>query len=309
MTSTRAILIGIAAAGVLLSGCGAGPATISAATGAGPAYGADPHLDGSGPQPATRSAVGVAQEIAARWSAPGAPAPAHGTAIEFRTIDYNATVVSPGTPDGFTAFVTTRQTTLVTPASSATIEASNAAAPSFATAADQAQWQSAGRPALERAPATGRTQTVPAGQFTFLPQGSNLTYEQAAALPAQPSRLAAVIENHLRSYAGPHPPVSLTLKQLAYLIATAPLTDATRSAAWHIVASLPGLGLCKDQSGQAEPHTVEICAGAVGEQTLVSVDTGTGAIVTIMDRLLQTSPMYPHVAAGTIVGSSTFLQV
>jgi hypothetical protein len=73
----------------------------------------------------------VAQEIAARWSAPGAPAPKLSIPIEFRTIDYTATVFNPGASDGFTAFITTRRTTLVTPASAATIDASNGASPRF----------------------------------------------------------------------------------------------------------------------------------------------------------------------------------
>lgn len=169
------MLAGIAVVGALGCGCGTGPATIASTTGAGPVFAADPHLREAGPRPATGSAAdaaGVARQIAARWSAPGAPAVAIGAPIEFRTIDYNATVFNPGSPGGFTAFVTTRQTTAVTADSAATIDASNAAAPGFATAADQAQWQAAGRPALERAPDTGQTQTVPAGQFTFLPQGN-----------------------------------------------------------------------------------------------------------------------------------------
>ena len=306
MTSTRAILISIAVAGVLLSGCGAGPATISAPTGAGPASAADPHLDGSGPQSAAGSAVGVAQEIAARWAAPGAPAPALGTPIEFRAIDYTATVTDAGASDGYTAFVTTRRTTLVTPASAATIDASNGASPRFATPADQAMWQSSGRPALAQAPATGQTRTIPAGQYTFLPQGSNLTYRQAAALPAEPDRLAAAIADHLRPYAGRHPPASLELKQVAYLIATAPLTDAVRSAAWQVVASLPGLGICQNPPGPATPRAIELCIDSAGDETLVSVNPDMGAILVIADRLLRTSPMYPHVADGTVVGSSTF---
>lgn len=306
MASTRAILIGIAVAGVLLSGCGAGPATISARAGAGPASAADPHLDGSGPRPAAGSAGGVAQEIAARWAAPGEPAPAPGTPIEFRAVDYTAIVTNAGTPDGYTAFVTTRRTTLVTPASAATIDASNGGSPRFATPADQAMWQSSGRPALAQAPATGQTQTVPAGQFTFLPQGSNLTYQQAAALPAEPDKLAVAIVDHLSAYSGPHPPASLELKQVAYLIATAPLTDAVRSAAWQVAASLPGLAICRNPSGPATPRAIEMCIDSAGDETLVSVNPVTGAILTIADRLLRTSPSYPHVTAGTVVGSSTF---
>lgn len=306
MTSTRALLVSTAVVGALLCGCGPGPATI----GAGPVSAADPHLRGPGPRPpAPGSAAGVAREIAARWSAPGAPAPTLNIPIEFRTVDYTATVFDPGTPQGFTAFITTRHTTLVTPASAATIDARNDAAPRFATPVDQALWRAAGRPALERAPATGLTQTIPAGQYTFLPQGSNLTYQQAAALPADRDSLAAALADHLRAYAGLHPPASLQLRQMAYLIATAPLTNEVRAAAWQVMASFPGLHICQNQSGQVQPGAIELCIDSAGDETLVSVNPETGAILTIADRLLRASPMYPHVAEGTVVGSSTFLAV
>jgi hypothetical protein len=251
----------------------------------------------------------VARAIAARWAAAGAPASEINTPIEYRTIDYTATVFNPGVPSGFTAFIITRRTVLVTPASAATIDASNGAPPRFATPADQALWQAAGRPSLGQAAATGQTQTIPVGGYSFLPQGSTLTYRQAAALPAEPDRLAATILDHLRPYAGPHPPASLELKQLAYLIATAPLTDAARSAAWQALATLPGLAACQTRPGLARPGVVELCVGSVGDQTLVSVDLDTGAILAIADRLLRPSPMYPHVPIGTVVGSSTFLTI
>jgi hypothetical protein len=303
VTSTRYMLAGIAVVGVLLCGCGPGPATI----GAGPASTADPQLRGPAVPPPPRSAVGVAQGIAARWSAPSAPAFALNIPIEFRTVDYTATVFNAGRPEGFTAFITTRRTTLVTTASAATIVGSNGASPRFATPADQALWRAAGRPSLGQAPATAVTQTIPAGQYTFLPQGSNLTYRQAAALPADQDSLAAALADHLRAYAGPYPPASLELKQVAYLIATAPLTDGVRATAWRVMASLPGLRICQNQSGQAQPGAIGLCIDSAGDETLVVVNPGTGAIVTVADRLMQTSPAYPHVAAGTIVGSSTFL--
>lgn len=300
----RALLVSIAVVGVLLCGCGTGPAAI----GAGPASTADPQLHGTALQkPAPGSAVGVAQGIAARWSAAGANALALNIPIEFRTLDYTATVFNPGSPEGFTAFITTRHTTLVTTTSAATIVASNGASARFATPPDQAMWRAAGRPSLGQAPATGVTRTIPAGQYTFVPQGSSLTYRQAAALPADRDSLAAVLAGHLSAYADPHPPASLELKQVAYLIATAPLTNQVRVAAWQVMASLPGLRVCQNPPGQARPGTIELCIDAGGHETLVSVDPDTGAIVTIADRLTQTSSAYPHVAAGTIVGSSTFL--
>jgi hypothetical protein len=73
------------------------------------------------------------------------------------------------------------------------------------------------------------------------------------------------------------------------------------------MASIPGLSICQEPPGQAGPDTIGLCTDSSGDETLVSIDSKTGAIVTIADRLTQTSPAYPHVAAGTIVGSSTFL--
>jgi hypothetical protein len=249
----------------------------------------------------------MAQEIAARWSVPGAPAFARDLPIEFRTVDYTANVFSPGSPEGFTVFLTTRRTTVVTTDSAATIMVSNGASVRFASPADRAMWQAAGRPSLGQAPPTGAMQAIPAGQYTFVPQGRNLTYRQAAGLPADRDGLAAVLAGRLSAYAGQNPPADLELKEVAYLIATAPLTGKVRAAAWQVMASLPGLSICQDPPGQAGPGTIDMCIGSAEDQTLVDVDPGTGAIVTIADRLTRSSPAYPHVAAGTIVGSSTFL--
>ena len=299
------MLVSIAIAGMVASGCGSGTAT-----GTGSRSAANPHLRGVGQRQVTPgSAASVARRIATRWAAAGASAHPRTTPIEYRTIDYTATVFSPGAPTGFTAFITTRRTTLVTPASAATIYVDNGARPRFATPTDQALWQAVGRPSLGQAATTGRTQIIPVGQFSFLPQGSTLTYRQAAALPATSARLAAVILDHLRPYAGTHPPASLVLKQLAYLIATAPVTDRGRSAAWQAVASLPGLRTCQTRSGRAHPRAINLCIASADDQTLVSVDLDTGAILAIADRLLRPTPLYPHVRAGTIVGSSMFLVV
>lgn len=303
MTSVRAKLVSLAVVSVLLYGCGPGKTV----PGAGLASVANPHLQGTGPpEPVPSSAAGVARAIAARWAAAGIPAAPLKTPIKWRTIDYTATVFNPGSAGGFTAFTTTRRTILVTPASAAVIHASNGAPAGFATPVDKALWQAAGRPTLGQVPAAGQVQAIPAGRFTFLPQGSNLTYHQAAVLPAESGLLATVIQDHLRAYAGSHPPASLELKQMAYLIASAPLSDSARSAAWQVLAALPRLHFCQTRSGRAPPSTAELCADSTSDEILVSVDVDTGAILTIADRLLRASPLYPHVAAGTVVGLATF---
>jgi hypothetical protein len=231
----------------------------------------------------------------------------HSVPIEFRTLSYTATVFNPGSPEGFTAFITTHRTTLVTTTSAATVVVRNAASARFATPADQAMWRAVGHPSLGQAPATGMTQTIPAGHYTFLPQGSNLTYRQAVSLPSDRDSLASVLARHLGASAGPHPPASLKLRQVAYLIATAPLTNRVRAAAWQIIASLPRLRICRDSPSKFRPGTFELCVDSAGHETLVNVNLDTGAIITIADRLMQTSQAYPHVARGTIVQSSTFL--
>jgi len=300
----RALLVSIVVVGALLSGCGPGPARI----GAGPASAANPQLHETFLQQSVPgSALGVAQAIAAGWSAPGAPAPALNIPIEFRTTDYTATVFNPGSPEGFTAFITTRRTTLVTTTSAATIVARNGAPARFGTPADQAMWRAAGRPSLGQAPPSGVTQTIPAGQYTFLPQGSNLTYRQAAALPADPDSLASVLAHHLSTYAGPYPSATLKLKQVAYLIATAPLANKVRAAAWQVMASLPGLRICPKPRGQVRSGTIRLCLDSAGDEIMVNINPYTGTIITIAEQLTQASVGYPHVTGGTIVDSSTFL--
>jgi hypothetical protein len=298
--NARAILVIAAGAAALLSGCGSG------SSGTGPASAADPPLSAVGPRLPPGSAAAAARSIAVRWAAAGAPAAGRNATIDIRSVEYSATVFNPGSPNGFTAFITTRQATVVTSASAATIDGTNSAPARFATLTDQSLWQAAGRPPLGQAPAAGQTLAVPAGGYSFLPQGTTLTYRQAAALPSEPGRVAAAILDHLRSYAGLHPPASLELRQLSYLIATAPLTDAARAAAWQALAALPGLRTCQPRPGQPGVRTVDLCIASTDEETLVSVDFATGAIRAIADRLLRPSPMYPHVQAGTIVESSTF---
>lgn len=300
VASLRAVLVRMAVAGALLCGCGTGCA--------GPASAADPQLPAAASrQRVPRSGVGLARAIAARWSAANAPAPRLDIPIGFRTIDYNANIFNPGSPDGFTAFITTRRSTLVTTASAATIVVSNGGSVRFATPADQALWRAAGRPSEGQAPAGGTTHTVPAGQYTFIPQGSNLSYGQAVTLPADPGRLATVLARHLSAYAGPHPAATLVLKEVAYLIATAPLTSKVRAAAWQVMASVPGLRICQAPPGKTGPGTIELCTDFAGDEILAGVKPDTGTIASIAERLTQTSSAYPHVGAGTIVGSSTFL--
>jgi hypothetical protein len=300
---TRAVLAITAAVAALLTGCGGGSAPASA----GPTSGVNPHLAGIASRLSTvESAVILAGTIAAGWAVTDAAESTPDTSIEFTTVEYSASVFNPDLRSGFTAFLTLRRTMLVTPASAATITTTNDAPPRFATPTDRALWLADSNPALGQAPASGQRLGIPAGQFSFLPQGSTLTFQQAAALPGEPDTLRATILAHLRPYAGAHPPASLELKQLGYLIATAPLTNPARAAAWDVIALLPGLHTCRTDHRLRQAGSFELCIQSPTDETRLTVSTETGAVLTVADRLLAPSRMYPHVPAGTVIGSSTF---
>jgi hypothetical protein len=256
------------------------------------------------PQPVNlSSAQSFATSIAARMAA------AKGTgdpseAVRYKTVEYSAVVDNPGTPGAFTAFVTYSQTITVKPSSAAIISTVPKGTLTFTTASDRQRWVASGSPSLEPA---NRTWSTASGQFSFLPVGSNLTYRQAAALPAAPRPLATAILNHLRAYAGSNPSAMLVLRQLGYLIATAPLSAAARAAAWHVVASLPGLYLCGTATDLTGRRGEALCANANGEETQILIDANTGSVLAIQQRLTQTSPLYPSVGSGTLIGSSTIL--
>ena len=301
--NVRLALSAAAAVVTFLAGCGSGNGT----TNARPTFTANPSLPGvTTRQSAPMTAAGIARGIATRWAAADGPVSVLNTPIEFREVDYSASVFAPGTSRGFTAFLTTRRTTVVMPSSAAMVDIVNYAPPRFATSIDQSLWKADGRPSLGQAPVNGQRLAFPAGQFSFLPQGSTLTYQQVTSLPSDPHQFAATILGHLHSYAGAHPPASLQLKQLGYLIATSPLSIKARSAAWQALASLPGLSICANQPIQARTHTAELCIDSPTDETQISVDTSAGAILAVTDRLIQSSPLYPHVPAGTVDNSSTF---
>jgi hypothetical protein len=246
----------------------------------------------------------LAESLAEQATATVTPSSGPETPVRYRTVDYSAAVVNAGTPGGFTAFVTVKRTITVQPSSAATITTADDGTLTFTTPADRANWTAAGHPALT--PADG-TWSTPPGQFSFTPQGSTLTYQQAITLPTQPAALTTQLLGHLRPYAGAQPPAMLILRQLGYLIATAPLTSPTRAAAWRAIALLPGLHLCGPGTDLAARHGQTLCADAGGEQTRILIDPATGAVLAVEQHLLQPSPLYPTVPGDTLTESATFL--
>jgi hypothetical protein len=134
-----------------------------------------------------------------------------------------------------------------------------------------------------------------------------LTYQQAVDLPGTSAELATQILDSLRSHAGNNPLATVVLRQLGYLLATAPLSTPARSAAWHAVASVTGLRLCGSGTDLSGRRGEGFCADSQGEEVEVLIDAHTGSVLAVEERLLQQAPLYPNVSAGSLIGSTTFL--
>jgi hypothetical protein len=282
-------MIGVSAA---IAACGSGGAVQPSAPGS-----AQPSDPGS----AQSFAVSIADQVAAS----GDTRDAQGTPVRYHTIEYSTAVGDTGTPVAFAAFITVSRTITVQTSSAASVTTTDNGVLIFTTPSDRAHWVAAGRPALE--PVSGQTVTVPPGQFSFIPQGSTMTYQQAAALPGTADTLSAQVLSYLRPYAGSAPPATVVLRLLGNLIAVAPLTAATRSAAWRVAASLPGLRLCGSGTDLSGRGGLGICVDADGEETEVLVSTQARSVLAVQERLMRPSAAYPTVPAGSLIASTTFI--
>ena len=144
------------------------------------------------------------------------------------------------------------------------------------------------------------------GQFTFLPQGTNLTFVDARALPSAPPVFRAQVLSHLRAYAGTHPSPALLLKQLGFLLATAPLTPGAKAAAWTVLSSLGGLHRCGTGTDLTGRRGQSICANSRQYGTELLIDPQTASVLSVEERLAKPSPAYPGLPTQTLIQSDTF---
>lgn len=253
------------------------------------------------------SAKAFANSIADRAVPSSQSGNAPGVPVRYRSIEYSAAVVNAGTPGGFTAFVTLSRTVTVYPSSAARVTTAQARPLRFTTPADRERWVAAGRPALTPGD-VNKTVSAPAGQFSFVLQGTPMTYRQASDLPGTASAFSAQVLSYLRPLKGTYPPATLVLKHLGYLIAVAPLSVAARSAAWHAAASLPGLRLCGTGTDLSGRRGEGLCVDAAGQETEILVNKTTGSVLAIEERLKRPSPLYPAVSRGSLILSFTFIE-
>ncbi len=286
---------------VLLSGCGA-------ASGPGVPASASQHRSNSAAGQLSIGSVRALADLVVRRIRSAGNAEMSHSVIKFRAVEYYATVSDAGLPSSFTAFATDTRDFTVQPSSSALVDVVGYSAPRFMTPSERARWQAAGKPPLSAGAVTGQTFSIPTGKFSFIPQGTPLTYQQVKSLPGSPQAIRSEIATHLRPYAGMHPSVTAVLRQLGFLLATAPLATNARSATWSVLVSLPGLHLCGQGRDLVGRYGQWICASTRTDQIEVLLDTRTGSVLAVAERLLKAdSHWFPGVPAGSIVQSDAFI--
>lgn len=262
-------------------------------------------------RPASQGAASLRAFVSQMAALPDSLPAASGSlgVVRFEDVSSYTIVQNAGSRDAFTLFATSIRYNLVSPDSSAVAEARNLGPARFASSADAYRWKMTGRlPLPDRRTTTGY-QASRAGQFSFMPQGTTFTYGQAANMPVRPAAVIAVVRAHLRPYAGPHAPSELVLKQLGFLLATAPLSRKARKATWMTLAGLPGARLCGAGSDVLGRHGEGICASVAAEEIEVLVRPSTAQVLAVMQRLLRPTPLFPNMRAGTVVDSDNFAAV
>jgi hypothetical protein len=227
---------------------------------------------------------------------------------EFEDAEYELIITNPGSQDAFSVNQTVARSVRVGPDSSASIRENVLRSPTFSSTRDRADWRAAGKPAYasgaDHAGATFNS-TLGTGDFSFAPQGDPVTFRQARGLPVSRRALIRALRRRDVQDRG-KPTAAWSLYQYGFLLGTAPLSTAVRKALLAAVAALPGIHLCDALFANHGSPGDAFCVAGDPTDTEVLVNPKTGVVSVVAQRLYHSSPLYPNVVVGALVGSDTF---
>lgn len=236
----------------------------------------------------------------------------HGL-IRFKDIQYELLITNAGSPDAFTAHETVATELTVMPDSSARAREQVLAPPRLATRIDRLHWQASGRrPYASHSDDAGASShsKLPAGAFSFTPQGIGVTFWRVRHLPMSPQALSHVLTGLLTLRGRPAPPGAVILRQYGFLLAAAPLTRSERKAVLEAIGSLPGVHTCARLFVRDDPQGDAFCVDGDPTGTEVVIDPRTGVALVVGERLDDLTPLYPNMVVGSVVDADSFtLQV
>lgn len=229
--------------------------------------------------------------------------------VRFGDVQYGLIITNAGSPNAFSAEQTVERELTVMPDSAARIREWVLTSPRFLSKPDRLRWQASGRqpyasPA-DHAGASSRSE-LPAGAFSFTPQGKKVTFAGVRHLPTSPGALIRGLTQLFSTHDHQTPPAAFILRQYGFLLATAPLTRGARQAILRAVGSLPGIHMCNALFPAHRPSGDAFCVNGDPAGTEILLDPQSGVALVVCERLDDLTPLYPHMAVGTLVDSDTF---
>lgn len=249
-----------------------------------------------------------AQSLLARAVAAARPhaQPAGSRAADqFQDIQYAAGIYNAGSRRPFVVFWTTRYAVTVWPSSSAQVTKSSVAPAAFARPRDLNNWRASGSTVPLSRPADSVQRYKPS-EFSLLPVGTTLTYQEARDLPGSPSAMRDAVARHLGPPSGASPPAPLLLQVYGFLLATAPISPAARRALFADIASLPGLRTCGIETDLLHRRAPTVCATDSRFETDLLIDTGTGSVLGVEQRVRQRSVAFAGLSPRSVIQFDTF---
>jgi hypothetical protein len=228
--------------------------------------------------------------------------------ITFGDVQYQLIITNAGSTDAFVASQIVAQRLTVESDSSAKMQEEVLKSPRLRSGVDRLHWRAAGqRPYASPIDHAGSSshQGLPAGAWSFTPQGAPVTFARVRTFPTSPQTLSHELNQSLSS--GPSmPPAALRLREDGFLLAAAPLTRATRKALLETIGSLPGIHICGAVFPKHVPPREAFCVNGNPTDAEILINAHTGVAVVVCERLDKPTPLYPNMGVGALVSSYTF---
>lgn len=255
---------------------------------------------------ASRVAKHALRVIARTMQAPRFP---DEKSVSFGDVAYQLIITNAGSAEAFTADQTVTDELTVMPDSSARMREEVLRPPRLISRIDQRHWQAAGRRPFtspsDRA-GTAFRRKLPAGAWSFTPQGRLMTFQRVRELPTARSTMTKELGRLLGAAGRAAPPASLSLRQYGFILATAPLTRGARKALLEALGALRGIHMCDALFPGGSPEGDALCVNGNPTSTEILLDPDTGVVTVVCERLDKPTLFYPNMRVGSLVDSNSF---
>lgn len=237
-----------------------------------------------------------------RWSALDAQP------VAFRQSESHLIVYQGSADNSFVLRRLANRETRIDAQSAGTVVISEARPAEAVNAVSRQHWLAGSHASVGQTP-NSQTLRLQSGEFSFLPRGSTLTFQQTRALGADPSAIGLMIRRHLTELAPAAADTVGVFRNAGALLATAPLRPASRTALWQVVFDLPGVHECGQRSDLAGRQGAAICVSSGSQLAAIVVDRASAAVLAVQLTLASEDPSYPTMRAGDLVQDDTYLPV